>query len=275
MDLKLGGTVGFWLLKTLLGKPVAGRTHDAAVNEVGIGVSKLEHFWGPEFVSSLMGKRVLDFGCGRGREAVAVALGGARRVYGIDIREDCLHAARELAVESGVGDRCVFLNAHTEQAVISREVTNIDLAFSLDSFEHYACPGEILAQIYGHLRPGGRLLVSFGPPWKHPRGCHMMFFRPVPWMHLLFKEETIMAVRSIYKTDGATRFEEVEGGLNKITVGGFFRLVEQSGFRVEHTRLIPIKGIKWLVQTRPLREYFTSVVQCVVVKPSASGKCVS
>jgi hypothetical protein len=103
----------------------------------------------------------------------------------------------------------------------------------------------------------------------------MMFFRPVPWMHLVFKEETIMAVRSLHKTDGATRFEEVEGGLNKMTVGGFLHLVEQSGFKVEHTRLIPIKGIKWLVQTRLLREYFTSVVQCSLVKPSASGMCTS
>jgi hypothetical protein len=96
----------------------------------------------------------------------------------------------------------------------------------------------------------------------------MMFLRPVPWMHLIFKEETIMAVRSLYKTDGAKRFEEVEGGLNKMTVGRFLRLVEASGFEVEDLHLIPIKGIKWFVNMKILREYMTSVVQCVLVKPA-------
>lgn len=268
MDLKLGGSVGFWLLKMLLGKPVASEGRDSGTGEAEIGASKLEHFWGPEFATSFPGKRVLDFGCGRGREAVTVALGGAKTVYGIDIREGCLQAARELAAASAVSDRCMFLNATTEHAVIMKEVTNVDLAYSLDSFEHYAHPDRILAQIYAHLRPGGRLLVSFGPPWKHPRGCHMMFLRPIPWMHLFFKEGTIMAVRSLYKTDGPRRFEEVEGGLNKMTVERFLRLVEESGYKIEQIRLIPIKGIEWLVKTKLLREYFTSVVQCQLVKPS-------
>jgi 2-polyprenyl-3-methyl-5-hydroxy-6-metoxy-1,4-benzoquinol methylase len=268
MDLKLGGPVAFWVLRLLLGSHAKLKAHGSASEEVGTGASKLEHFWGADSVTRFKGARVLDFGCGKGREAVAVALAGAEEVYGIDIRENCLQAARHLAAASGVTEKCVFLNGIMEEKAIRREIVDMDYAYSLDSFEHFAYPEEVLAQIRDHLRPGGRLLVSFGPPWKHPRGCHMMFLRPVPWMHLIFKEETIMAVRSLYKTDGAKRFEEVEGGLNKMTVGRFLRLVEASGFEVEDLHLIPIKGIKWFVNMKILREYMTSVVQCVLVKPA-------
>ena len=39
-----------------------------------------------------------------------------------------------------------------------------------------------------------------------------------PWAHVLFSENTIMAVRKLYKNDNASRFEEVEGGLNQMTI---------------------------------------------------------
>ena len=268
MDLKIGGVGAYWLLKKLLGKPAARETHSAGASDVVTGARKLERFFGPQFSTLLYGTTVLDHGCGRGREAVALALKGAKFVYGTDIREDCLQGARQLAAQSGVASKCNFLNATTQHAAIEKEVTNLDFAYSIDSFEHYGDPAQVLAQVYQCLRPGGRFFISFGPPWKHPRGCHMMFLRPVPWMHLIFKEETIMAVRSLYRTDGARRFEEVEGGLNRMTVRWFLELVEQSGFLVARIRLIPIKSMNWVVESVFLREYFTSIVQCLLAKPA-------
>jgi hypothetical protein len=97
----------------------------------------------------------------------------------------------------------------------------------------------------------------------------MFFLNPIPWMHFIFKEDTIMAVRARYRQDGAKRFEEVEGGLNQMTVERFIRLAEDSKFRIEKLELKPIKGLVWLVQNHQTREYFTSVVQCVLQKPFA------
>jgi hypothetical protein len=70
--------------------------------------------------------------------------------------------------------------------------------------------------MYDLLRPGGQVVVSFGPPWFHPFGGH--FFSVFRWAHLVFSEAALIEWRSAFKTDGATRFREVEGGLNQMTV---------------------------------------------------------
>ena len=35
----------------------------------------------------------------------------------------------------------------------------------------------------------------------------------LPWVNLLFPERVVLAVRSRYRTDGATRYEDCGGGL--------------------------------------------------------------
>ena len=51
-----------------------------------------------------------------------------------------------------------------------------------------------------------------------------------------------MAVRARYRRDGAKRFGEAEGGLNQMTVI-VIRLAQDSKFKIEKLRLIPIKGL--------------------------------
>ena len=275
MDCKLGGAIGYWLLKAI-SKP---RSAVAASNESqddGLrGAEKLERFLGNQVWEEFAGQRVLDFGCGSGGEAVAAAHSGAEFVYGVDIQDSRLEAARRLAEKAGVADRCRFLNAATEADEISALEGTLDCAYSIDSFEHYERPEQILEQIHRLLAPGGRLLISFGPPWKNPYGSHMWFFNRWPWIHLAFREETIMAVRSLYRADGARKFEEVDGGLNRMTLQRFLRLVESSPFELDRFRPVPLSSrfvnrpAAWqrLAANRWLREYLTSVVLCRLTKP--------
>ena len=95
----------------------------------------------------------------------------------------------------------------------------------------------------------------------------MWYFCRVPWVHFLFREETIMKVRAQYRSDGARRFEEVAGGLNRMTVARAEELLRHSGFHLESLEAIPIRGWTWLVRNRKLREFFTSVVRCTARKP--------
>ena len=268
MDLKLGGKLGFWALKTVAKSPVKETPRPQSLKEDVIGgAAKLEQYFGQDVWTRLADRVVLDFGCGEGKEAIAAALHGAKRVYGIDIRDVSLEIARKSSMEHGVFDKCVFLNGISQDSRIREISEKLDFAYSLDSFEHFSEPKQILDQLYSLLAPGGELYVSFGPPWKHPFGCHMFFLNTLPWTHFIFKEETIMAVRAGYRQDGAKRFGEVEGGLNQMTVGRFIRLAKDSKFQIEKLQLIPIKGLTWLIQNRSIREYFTSVVQCVLKKP--------
>jgi SAM-dependent methyltransferase len=282
MNLKLGGQFGYWLLRGLCNLPIAPPENDAPPGS-SQGKAKLERLLGPEVWKEFKGRRVLDFGCGHGAEAVAVAQHGAQRVYGIDIQEPRLDAARLLAETCGVADRCVFLNADTELDAIAELAGTIDCAYSLDAFEHYGRPDLILQQFQELLAPGGRLLISFGPPWKHPYGCHMRYFCLWPWIHLLFEEETILAVRARYRDDGARRFEDVDGGLNRMTLDRFLELVAASAFELELFRPIPlstrfVSGPQFwhpLCTNEWTREYLTSVVLCGLRKPSASDGRVS
>jgi 2-polyprenyl-3-methyl-5-hydroxy-6-metoxy-1,4-benzoquinol methylase len=270
MDMKLGGKFGFWALKSLAKRPSKEKSspHSLHQDDAG-GAAKLERYFGPGIWTQFADRVVLDFGCGEGKEAIAAALHGAKRVYGIDIRDVSLAIAQESSTEHGVQDKCVFLNGVLQGSRVREISETLEFAYSLDSFEHFSEPGQILDQLYSLLAPGGELYVSFGPPWKHPFGCHMFFLNSLPWMHFLFDEETIMAVRAAYRQDGAKHFGEVEGGLNQMTVGRFIRLAENSNFQVEKLRLIPTKGLTWLVRNHSIREYFTSVVQCVLKKPPA------
>lgn len=218
----------------------------------------LRNLLGHEWTAQIHGKTIIDFGCGNGRGSVEMAQHGAAHVIGIDIREDRLTMARELAAKAGVAECCIF-STRAEDAA--------DFVISVDAFEHFDDPQGVMRDAWDMLRPGGAFLVSFGPTWYHPRGGH--FFSVFPWSHLLFSERAQIRWRADFKHDGATRFTEVEGGLNLMTIRGFETLAAQSGFDVVTLRLTPIRPLR-LLHGSLTREFTTSVVECVLVKPEAA-----
>src|SRR5437868_12061636 len=175
----------------------------------------------PEFLDRIRGKRVLDFGCGPGTQSVALAVAGAGRVVGVDINPLALGEGRRSAERHDVSGRVKFV-----QALEPNPKETFDVVFSQNSMEHFSDPGAILRTMAAALAPDGEILVTFGPPWFAPYGAHMRYFTNLPWVHLLFPERTIMAVRTRYRHDGAARYEDVEGGLNRMSVRKFRRLVQ-------------------------------------------------
>lgn len=276
MNLQLGGQLGYRLLSALCRRPQTAGDAPSRPAAHG-GAARLEQLFGSVVWKEFADRRVLDFGCGQGAEAVAAAKHGAQRVWGLDIQEHRLEAARQLAQAEGVADRCVFLNPFQAAGEIEDLQGTIDCAYSIDSFEHYADPGDIVAQFHNLLAPGGRLLISFGPPWKNPYGSHLRYLCRWPWIHLLFREETLMAVRANYRDDGARRYSEVEGGLNQMTLARFRKLVADSPFQLEALQTVPLstrflQGPRFWhpLFTNPLaREYCTSIVLCLLRKPRA------
>jgi ubiquinone/menaquinone biosynthesis C-methylase UbiE len=281
MNLRLGGSVGYTLLRALSKDP--SEVAKAAANEGAAsslqGPEKLERLLGRNIWQEFRGQRVLDFGCGCGEEAVAVAQRGAELVVGTDIQHARLERARHLADDAGMAHRCRFLHAIDHAAEIEGLEETFDCAYSIDAFEHFDQPEKILQTLHRMLAPGGRLFVSFGPPWKHPFGAHMRYFCRWPWFHLLFREETIMAVRKLYRDDGARRFAEVDGGLNQMTLARFLKIVRNSPFELEAFRPVPFssrfvnRGQFWQRPFRSslVREYATSVTICRLSKSYESS----
>ena len=219
-----------------------------------IGKSKLAVLMGDHFFAEIAGKVVVDFGCGDGADTVEMALKGAKRVIGIDIREDVLQAAEQRAFQAGVQDICTFTTATAEPA---------DVVVSVDAFEHFADPAAILRTMSALLHPAGEVLVSFGPIWYHPLGGHL--FSVFPWAHLIFSERSLMNWRSTFKADGATRFSEVAGGLNQMTIARFEKLVADSPLQFTRLELVPIRKLHRF-HNRLTREFTTAVVRCRLVK---------
>jgi len=209
---------------------------------------------GDRFFTQIAGKVVVDFGCGEGSDSVEMAKNGAKRVIGIDIREEALQAARQKAMESGVENICCFTSSTKDLA---------DVVVSADAFEHFADPAEILRIMNTVLKPAGEVMVSFGPTWYHPLGGHL--FSVFPWAHLIFSEKALIGWRSSFKTDGATRFSEVAGGLNQMTIARFEQLIADSPFRFAALELVPIKKLR-PIHNRVTREFTTAVVRCRLVK---------
>ena len=218
---------------------------------------KIRTLLGESVIRQIQGKVVIDFGCGSGTEAVELALNGARKVIGIDIRESVLSLAREKARRAGVEAHCEFCSDTTMLA---------DVIITLDAFEHFCDPESILRKMYSLLKPGGAVLAGFGPTWYHPYGGHL--FSAFPWAHLLFSEAALLRWRSTFRRDGACRFGEVSGGLNQMTVRRFERLLQRSNFSIDLLETVPIHRLAFMHNSLT-REFTTSVVRCRLVKSAS------
>jgi SAM-dependent methyltransferase len=235
-------------------KRISPAAPDCCSGSIYKGKSKLAVLMGDDIFNTIAGKVIIDFGCGEGAEAMEMAARGAKRVIGIDIREDLLQLARQKALGAGVQDICLFVSSTTELA---------DIVISLDAFEHFADPAGILRSMDALLQPAGEALVSFGPTWYHPLGGHL--FSVFPWAHLVFSEKALIRWRSTFKTDGATRFSEVAGGLNQMTISRFEELIAASPFRFASLELVPIGKLRRF-HNRLTREFTTAIVRCRLVK---------
>ncbi len=245
----IGGTLGYEILhKICPAGETVGMDGSAYADK-----NKLEALLGANIWQDIKGKVVIDFGCGEGREAIEIAQRGARKVIGIDLQERLLEVGRARASQSGVADRCSFTTSTTERA---------DIITAIDSFEHFSDPLAILKQMSAMLKPDGHVFVSFGPTWYHPLGGHL--FSVFPWAHLIFTEKALIRWRSDFKSDGATRFGEVAGGLNQMTIHRFERIVEQSPLKFADFETVPIRKLK-PVANRLTREMTTAIVRCKLI----------
>jgi SAM-dependent methyltransferase len=245
----LGGPIAYRLLRRISIDGETGYCDGSAYD----GVSKIETLLGKRIWDDTRNKVVIDFGCGDGEDAVEVAKRSAKRVVGVDIRIRALERARARAAAEGVSDRCVFTTATEEKA---------DVILSLDAFEHFDDPAEILRIMRRLLKDDGVIIAAFGPTWYHPLGGHL--FSPFPWAHLVFTEKSLIRWRSDFKTDGATRFCEAEGGLNQMTIRRFESIVAASDFRFAEFEPVPIRKLR-PVANRLTREFTTAIVRCKLV----------
>jgi SAM-dependent methyltransferase len=209
----------------------------------------------PTFKQKIRGKRVLDYGCGWGWQTALMVREGAREVVGLEIEPKGRERARRKAAEYGFSGR-ITIKERLDEA----EYGTFDLVISSSSFEHFADPEAELRAMRRAVAEHGSVIISFAEPWYSHSGSHMNFFCRVPWMNLWWSEETLMRVRGRYRHDGARRFEEVGGGLNRMTLAKFTRIIRNSGMDVRWMKAYPTKGLPLVAHIPVLRELLVSAV---------------
>lgn len=105
--------------------------------------------------------RVLDVGCGPGWTTAFLAEAG-HEATGVDLVAANVEVARERAARWGL-DSARFERADMEALDLGRE---FDAALLMDALHHSTRPGQALAGVARHLRPGGWLLIG-EPSWLH------------------------------------------------------------------------------------------------------------
>lgn len=222
----------------------------------------------------LEGKSVLDIGCGGGGTCLTVARMGAERVLGVDI-QSVGPAISQLSGEfSDVADRCEFRQVENLSDVAPE---HFDVVLSQDSFEHYAQPERFAPEMAEALRPGGLALIGFGPLWRSPFGAHIDFMTKLPWAHLIFPEQVVLAERRRFRpAEDARAYEQIRGGLNKMTLTRFTRIMGSTGLeplyfatnRGDHRAMILFRAASRIPL---LRELFTTNVYSIWRKPLGSA----
>jgi peptidoglycan/LPS O-acetylase OafA/YrhL/SAM-dependent methyltransferase len=226
---------------------------DMVIYDQGDEFKQLERVF-PNFIDSLKNKSVLDFGCGLGYQTVAIAKNGARESVGLDISRKRLAQAGELA---GAITNVRFVD-HLDPAV------RFDVIVSQNAFEHFIDAPEVLDSMRRALAPGGRIFITFGPPWYAPWGAHLSFFCRLPWVQILFPESVVLEVRSLFRPTPHRSYGAI--GLARMSAHKFERIVERSGLKTADIRYDCVKRQNW-VRFTPLRELFVNQISCVLTEP--------
>jgi SAM-dependent methyltransferase len=218
----------------------------------------------PDLIERIRGKRVLDFGCGWGWQAVALKKLGAAEVWGVDIVERHLEYGKKLAQQHNVDVKFV-------KSVPAERMKSFDVVLSISAFEHFADPEGIVRLMQSFVGAAGQIIITWAEPWYSHSGSHVGNYTripgtnaAIPWCNLIFSERALLTLRGRFRDDRPARLEDIEGGLNKMTVARFERIMRQSGMRIEKLEAHPTLGLPLVSQIPLVRELLTTAATCIL-----------
>ena len=139
-----------------------GSAYEAARGLIGRSIGAFAAYDELEGLYDPAGRTVLDYGCGRGADAIRLARAGAAHVTGFDLSEGEIAHARRAAEAAGVADRVEFTVADAHATGFS------DGAFEIvrgASILHHLELEPALRELRRILAPGGRAV--FVEPLAH------------------------------------------------------------------------------------------------------------
>lgn len=95
----------------------------------------------------------------------------------------------------------------------------------------------------------------------------MAFFTKLPWVNVLFSEETVMNVRARFRSDGAQSY--LEAGIGEMSVRRFERLIENMYLQVKYRKYECVRKMTTVANVPLVRELFINHITVEVVPRQA------
>ena len=231
------------------------------------------------------GQAVLDFGCGAGRHAIGLARSGMR-VTGVDYAGELVQKAKSKTQQLGVqGTR--YVNADCRDIRLD-EVFDAALCLYdvVGTYADLDSNSKLLANLAGHLKPGGFALVSvMNLALTRRRAKHLVSVTEQPDRLLELPPSTVMEATGdifdpayymldkgsnvVYRKEQFTRGSDLPTELivrdRRFSTEGITALCNDAGLSVEWTR--PVQAGRW---QQPLDEHDDRAKEILVLcrKPS-------
>ena len=140
---------------------------------------------------SVVGKKILDMGCGSGRYSIALARAGAKHVVGIDFQSKSFSAGREWCRQHGV-------------AVTFSEANFHNLPFEDGSFDFVFCNGTLhhSSSINRGLAELARILKTSGKAFLYLYAAGGVFWTTRLVLRKIFKKIPIGYTRTVLRVIG-------------------------------------------------------------------------
>jgi SAM-dependent methyltransferase len=184
----------------------------------------------------LQGKKILDFGCGKGVSDCAIAMNyNKSTVVGVDIGDDfknCLSSVRKIVHAPALPENLRF------ETIKPGDVTSegdFDLVYSWSVFEHVNLNimDIVISGIHERLKAGGLLVVQIAPLYFSPDGCHLWEVGFVRWEHLTMQLNDLrMAIEKSVGPERSAGVWSMVESLNRITADQLIRNLEKCGFKL-------------------------------------------
>ena len=223
------------------------------------------------------GKTVLDMGCGAAGKSLYYLSLGTSSVTGVDIVTHYQNEALDFAQRLGYGDRFQFVCASATD--LPFDDNSFDVIIMNDFMEHVSEPEAALNEARRLIKPGGRIFINF-PPYYHPSGAHMSDVINLPWAHLFFSEQAMIAAyRDLVKgmPDEQERLDlridtddsgnDYLGYINKMTLKRFKRILANLQITPQYYHEIPLrKYFTPLAHLPGVKEMFVKMAVCIISK---------
>lgn len=250
-------------------------TFDDKLKRINNATFFLKKYLGNDFFDSISNKSVLDFGCGKGQYTLSMARNAQNvEVTGFDLHDGYkIYNGTEWAnYTNNVSFICGDDNGHMTK-------NKFDVVLSWNSFEHFQDAEKVLNEMVEYCKPGGKLIVKFGPTWKSPYGRHMFdtMRKDRPWFHLFLGEKSVMRVYSaIRKRDRLYEsWEDYPDGMNKMTVKKARKIFyEAKNVQVKSFKVVNhhwFSNYPWIVKMGFLSEYISDSVICFLEKKNQAS----